>query len=107
MSTGTQRFAWLSPKERTKRNARWLEFPREIRIRFRHEVALRIRALGERRATEFGWEIAMRLDSWRRRAGDSKPCSGCRKPVLWRVEHKQPVPVDPSGHVHACGDKPE
>ena len=104
MSAGTsQRFAWLSPKERARRNAKWLEWPVEIRKRFRHEVALRLRGIGERRAVEIGWEIASRVDAWRRRAGDAKACGKCRALVLWRREQGDSVPIGSDGFRHACG----
>lgn len=99
----SQRFAWLSEKERAKRNRVWLEWPVATRKVFRHEQALRVRAIGERRATEIAWDVASRVDAWRRRGGDSKPCSRCKALVLWRHEHGGRVATDPNGQIHACG----
>jgi hypothetical protein len=93
---------WLGGGERARRNVKWLEWPDELRKLFRHEQALRVKALGAQKATEAAWEVACRVDAWRRRGGDAKPCERCGAAVLWRVEKHKAVPVDQNGHLHAC-----
>lgn len=89
-------------KERARRNVRWQEWPVWLRKKFRHELALRVRQLGEVRAREAAWLIACRVDAWRRRGGDAKACERCGALVLWRREEGRPTPVDPDGYVHRC-----
>lgn len=91
-------------KERERRNLRWQEWPVWLRKKFRHEVALRVRQLGEARAKEAAWLITCRVDAWRRRGGDAKACDRCGQPVLWRCEQGHSVAVDPDGYLHACED---
>jgi hypothetical protein len=94
---------WLGGGERSRRNRTYLEWPAWLRQRFWREVALRRKALGERKAREGAWEIASRVDAWRRRGADAKPCDRCGASVLWRREKGRPVPVTTEGGLHACG----
>jgi len=93
---------WLGGGDRAKRNRTYLEWPEWLRRRFWREVALRRKALGETKARELAWEVCSRVDAWRRRGGDAKPCAKCGTSVLWRFEGKKKVPVTPEGFVHGC-----
>lgn len=98
---------WLGGGERARRNVVYAEMPPWLRQRFWREVQLRRRDLGERKAREVAWQVVARIDAWRRRGADAKPCESCGTDVLWRREGgRRPVPVMPDGSVHSCERRP-
>lgn len=95
----------LTEGERARRRLLWVEWPEWLRRVFRRErAALEGRGVPEARAKEMAWEVASRVDAWRRRGADAKACDRCGTSVLWRHEKNGRVPTTPEGRVHACGD---